>query len=702
MLFALFGSACGRTATDSGIEPSPSRVVETAEAKGTPAATAVPSETRLLLPTNTEEIIPGWNDTLLPTPVRNFAFPWLGPHPEEAKMRLGKGGIRSMAVSPDGKYLSVLGNLGLYQYRTDDWEMAWVIPNRPSASSVSAYAPDGRSIAFVQSGDIYLVDLATGGQLRWIGEASRLGDLDYQLQSKCAAFSPDGKTIAIGSYDYANSRDGFIHLWDIANGKVIQTMKVQGHPVNKVAFSPDGNILASLDGDGNIILWNPASGEAVHTLKTEETFLVVNENGRFDVPKENRSLAFSPDGRTIASGLNSGEAVLWIVESGERVRTLAGHAYSVDEIAFAPDGKTLASGSSDGTFILWDAASGKQLFKFAGGEYYVNGLAYLPDGTSLLTGFRNGTVIQWDSASGKRLRTLEAYSDPVTSISFSPDGNALAAGLENNTAVVWDTGTGDRLHILTGHKDSVSSVAFSPDGTMLATGSLDKTVILWNAASGNRVRVLSGHNSPVKQVAFSPDGKILASGSEDGNIILWSMPGGVRLRSLTVAAPFEYPRLYFYPFFAFVPDGNTLVARSEEGQVNEWNLSDGKLLRTWEGTAYYILDTFDSRDGKALVAGSDGDDVFLWDPESGKIVRTIRTDSGDGQCAVFSPDGKTLITGGTDENLYLYDVEFGSHLGILEGYSQPVADLAFSQDWTLASASGDGTIVLWWWQDWGN
>lgn len=168
-----------------GIETtaSPSDRTETGEKIGTLAPTGTLLETSTFHPTITEEIIPGWNDTLLPTPAREFAFPWLGPVPEGAKMRLGKGGMFSMAVSPDGEYLSVLGNLGLYQYRTEDWGMIWVIPNRPSSSSVSAYAPDGRSIAFVQSGDLYLVDPSTGGQLRWVAKASRREDMDSQMPS---------------------------------------------------------------------------------------------------------------------------------------------------------------------------------------------------------------------------------------------------------------------------------------------------------------------------------------------------------------------------------------------------------------------------------------------------------------------------------------------------------------------------------------
>jgi len=307
-------------------------------------------------------------------------------------------------------------------------------------------------------------------------------------------------------------------------------------------------------------------------------------------------IAWSPDGRVLASGSKDRTIRLRNEDTLKLRRTLIGHSHWIFSVAWSPDGQTLVSGSADGTIRLWHAATGKLRRTLEGHSGAVRSLAWSPDGRMLASGSEDMTICLWDAATGELHEMLTAHTD-VNSVAWSPDGRMLASGSSDQTVRLWDAETGKLRRTLQGHSGSVNSVAWSPDGRTLASGSFDYTIRLWDAETGRQAGVLEGHMREVIRVSFSADGILLASKSLDLTVRLW------HCNTWETVAVLDEPHSHSWALSpAFHPKAPVLVTLGEESKfIRIWDLDLAALL-----SAASTFDTVHYTNAKVVLVGDTG------------------------------------------------------------------------------------------------
>ncbi len=425
--------------------------------------------------------------------------------------------ICSVAFSPDGQTLA--------SGSTDDTIRLWDVSTGQLQATLKGHESPIHSLVFSPDGQTLASGSGSWGTI--LGDFTvRLWDVSTgQLQATLTghgslvhsvAFSPDGQTLASGS------RDSTVRLWDVETGQPLAILREHTDWVYSVAFLPDGQTLASGSRDGTVLLWDtsPYINITLQSVDAGQPLATLVPEGRTDWVY---SVAFSPDGKTLASGSGDLTVRLWDVGTGQSLIPLEkSYGFSV---AFSPDGKILASGSPSGTIQLWEVSTGQQMATLKGHRSDVYSVAFSPDGKILASGgAQDYTIRLWEVSTGQQMATLDLEGWPILSVAFSPDGQTLASG--GSQLLLWDMDTSQILGILAIPEESyVYSVAFSPDGQLLASGGTgnDYGIRLWSADTGQLLAILEGHTEPVLSVAFSPDSQLLASASWDGTILLWDM-----------------------------------------------------------------------------------------------------------------------------------------------------------------------------------
>jgi WD40 repeat protein/serine/threonine protein kinase len=513
-----------------------------------------------------------------------------------------------------------------------------------------------------------------------------------------AAFSPDGRRVATCSID------GTAKVWDTASGRVLHTFSghaflpfpipgISAIPVLCLAFSPDGRHIASGSFSPKIGKLRESPGVVlVWEVETGHEVL------RFDAQVGPvLGLTFSPDGRHIASSsLNTDNSfVVWDARTGAVVRVVRGHTDNVHCLRYSPDGRLLATGAADGGVKLWDVATFRQVHSLDAHPATVSGLAFSPDGARLATAGHDGTVRVWETATAApALEPLHGHTGAALGVAFSPDGKRIASAGYDKTVRVWDATSGRSKITLRGHTDMVWSVDFSRDGQRLVSGSFDSTARIWDATPLEETSTtgefsIAGHSDRVNSVAFSPDGRYLASGGWDHTVRLWDARTGEELRTLAG----HHASVWCV---AFSPDSSRVASASWDKTVKVWDTASGQELVTFAGHKALVHCVAFTPDGKRAASGSLDAYVKIWDTATGKELATC--EGGLFPCAsvAFSPDGTRLATGGIDRIITIWDANTAKELYTLKGHSGAIPSVAFSPDGKrLVSASWDYSLKVW-------
>ncbi|MGB3652823.1 MAG: CHAT domain-containing protein [Rivularia sp. (in: cyanobacteria)] len=483
-----------------------------------------------------------------------------------------------------------------------------------------------------------------------------------------AKFCPTGKL-------FATAIENQIYLWDV--DKIRQIYKLEGHTawVRSIAFTPDGKILASGSGDRTIRLWNVETGQCLQILTGHTS--------------EIQSVAFNRDGTQLASGSNDKTVRLWNIQTGQCLKVFLGHTNNITFVSFHPFDEKLITASTDNTVRLWNISTGECLQIFNIPINWLLAIALSHDGI-LATGSDGNAVKFWDIETGECIRTLPDYNSFVWTVAFSNDDKTIVTGSEDNTIKIWDIETGECLQTLREHQQRVWLVDLHPDNQILSI-SEDQTIKLWDISSRRCLKTLKGYSNWILSLAFSPDNQTLASSSQDGKIRLWDiktgqcnliLEGHEKIVSAIAFAPQHLPNCL-------------LVSGSDDNTIKIWN-HQGECLQTLRGHEGWVYSVAFSPNGNLVASGSRDNQVKVWNWQTGECQHTFVGHQNRVKSVNFNHLGNVLASASDDKTIKIWDVNNRTCLQTFTGHQDRIDCVVFSPDASIiASASCDKTINIW-------
>jgi WD40 repeat protein/beta-lactamase regulating signal transducer with metallopeptidase domain len=637
------------------------------------------------------------------------------PDQNEVVMQLmagggNEGGNARIAVTADGKTLAVSRGNVIQLYNIETGEALRQIQGQAKGYNGLLFSPDSKTLA-ARSGNntLYVWATESGKEIQQIKPPPRpknngvrfiiVGGGDGDANAPGMAFTPDGKTLAGAATDYNKEAETHsVKFWDVATGKEIQRIKAPGN-VGVVAIAPDGQVTAY--SIGNVLhLCEVKTGKELRQIKTSGNRIV--------------TLAFTPDGKTLAIRGRNQQLSLWEIQTGKELHPLSNaqviqrggggglvlvtpglSAPETRASAISADGKWVAS--ADGSTVrVWETATGKERPLSDGHHKAPTMITLSQDGKTVVSWGGDRVVRRWEAATGK---LLGAFTAPprTTQAALSRDGRTVALANADDTIRLHDAVTGKELHKLQGHANGTAALAFTPDGKVLAShGRSDNSIRLYDVAAGRELRQIAlprerepaqgrvliigggGPRATGPGLAFSPDGKLLATPGPDGRnsvktLVLVDVAAGKVLRKI------ELPQSI--TSLAFSPDGRTLATENADRTINLWEVASGKKRASLGKT----LAQQPQQNGRRMVARLDIDGLAgRFNEPAGPVG------------LAFSPDGRALAARGPDLSVHVWDVTAGKEVGQLKGHEGRIETVAFAPDGkTLASGATDTTILLW-------
>ena len=572
--------------------------------------------------------------------------------------------------------------------------IVWAKGGHSDSVNSVAYSPDGQLLVS-GSGDRTIKVWRHDGT--FVKSLAIPYSINGQLTDvRSVAVSPDSTLIAAGVEQYNASTQtefGAVQIWRISDGQLVQNFTGYGAAVNSVAFSPDGQYLATGAQDRSVKVWRIANGTLV--------------SNRFDHTQKVNAVAFSPNGLWLASGSDDWTAKLYRTSDWGLERTLTGHTNNIYSVAFSPDGKILATGSWDQTVRLWNVSDWSLAFPLVHGSG-VGAVAFSPDGRTVATGTWDHNIRLWDPKAGVLVDTLMGHNAFVQTLAFTPDSRRLASGswypefaikLWGNPRALTpgnrhpDHATKPRSSaqpaappIVTYHSSSIYELIFTPNGQLISGA--DTTARFWNGLNGSFVGTINATTN-VTTMALSPNGQLLALPGANHAVKIYRTSDGVLLQTL-VGHTQDITGL------AFSHDGTLLASGAffdgTHDVIKLWNVSNWTLLRELSGP--FLFGPFDainfSADDALISATCEGTPA-VWRVSDGTFVRTFPV----GGLTRFSSDGTLLAV--ASNPIRVFRTSDWLQVATLSDQNQA---LAFTPDGHHLAVAGSSQIQFWRVSDW--
>lgn len=523
-----------------------------------------------------------------------------------------------------------------------------------------------------------------------------------------ATFSPDDKYVA------ADTPDNSVTVWDVSLKQEIHKLPGPGRAVVWLTFSSDQQSLAAAFIDGTFRVWDLSSGKQKFeghskleqpsiAFSPDQKYLAVGmdqnvaelfdaETGKslrsFSFPKGPLGLIFfSPDGSKLFATTTVGHLYFRDLRDGQLFSFSESHSGEVVSFAFAPNGKTLATGSLDRALKIWDVSAGKELRTIRGHGGWVTSLHWSPDGRYLLSGDTDGLIKMWDTQAAELPVWPNEKPASVTATGFTPQNELLAIGPGANRLKLWNLSDG-KMPVDLGPAETISSAAFSKDATLVAVA-VPPEIRIYSLTTGTLISTLADRVNSVYSLQFSPDDTKLLSGSADGDIIVSEVSTGQIVKRLNSGNNFYRA--------VFSPDGQKIASADQDGKIRLWDVASWSIEKTLIGHEGAVRLLCFSPNGQTLASAGGDNTVRLWDPTTGQeLKQPIRSEYI--QRFAFAPDGKRLVTASYDGTVIIWDPGAMQEVVTLRrgGKNGPPSSVTFSDDGLILAVSDDGGAVQVW------
>ena len=636
------------------------------------------------------------------TDLREFSWrlQWSELNRNSIVLKDHRGGAQLAAFLPDGRLVTLDGELTLHCWKLPEGKRLSLVKLQGMMSANCwAISANGQRVAVGSVDQVGVFDSITGQKISELtGKALRL------------TFSPDGERLA------AVRNDGTLQIWDTkSNRDYAPPTKLQHweevSELERIEFAPDGLsvFLLGYPEHASITQWRFGQPELLYPTERHSSLFSIaiapggewkavgDANGQVYLSSDSNfdgdplpahfgdvsSLAFSADGKRLATGGGDGMVTVWDVSKREQTYSFKGHVGSIHAVTFAPDGQAVVSASEDGNTRVWNLRQDRASQLFVFDEQPVFSVAYAPDGSHIAIGTGNksvapyefesrpnsldGIVKVWEASSGKLVTSFNATAWRVLALAYTPDGKRLVTGGYDSQVRVWDAQTGKKLMEMKGlsseyRQSAIGALAVSPNGKFVVAGyghptyrqdSYKQIAMIWDLSTGKELHTLEGHSNSICDVAFSTDGKLLATASDDNQVKLWSTDNW---KAHSVGALVGTDRTKCVTFSS---NGKWIATGDIRGNVTIWEVRSGRPIHQLRGHSDAVYRLAFSPDGRTLATASWDNTVKLWDPVSGRETRTLRDRERRHEnwisCLSFAPNGNTLAAGSYDAKVRLWE-----------------------------------------------